>query len=119
MPFSSSLLVLAVIGHWSSVNQVRCGSVLAFQHHDVNRVNQSVTKAQQKRMEAELDEHARAADVAVAAGAPEQRPRRAAYARANEAMDAMEQRAGPFTIRKTIHEYEYEYTGFLTITIHE
>ena len=81
MPFSSSLRCVG--GHRSLVvGQSSQWSVLAFQHHDVNRVNQSVTKAQQKRMEAERDEHARAADVAVAAGAAEQRPRRAAAARA-------------------------------------
>ena len=37
-------------------------------------------------------EHTRAANAAVTSGAPEQRPRRAAAAAANEAMDELEQR---------------------------
>ena len=48
--------------------------------------------AQRRRMAAERDEHNRAADVAVAAGALEQRPRRAAATAANAAMDVLEQR---------------------------
>ena len=45
--------------------------------------------AQRRRMAAERDEHNRAADVAVAAGALEQRPRRAAATAANAAMDVL------------------------------
>ena len=48
--------------------------------------------AQRRRAAAERNEHNRAADVAVEAGALEQRPRRAANAAANAAMDALEQR---------------------------
>ena len=40
----------------------------------------------------ELHSIPRAADMVVAAGAPEQRPRRAAAAAANAAMDVLEQR---------------------------
>jgi hypothetical protein len=48
--------------------------------------------AQRARAQAERAEHGRAADTAVATGVPEQRPRRAAAAAANERMDAMEAR---------------------------
>ena len=48
--------------------------------------------AQQRRAETERAEHAKAADVAVSNGAPAQRPRRAAAAAANEAMDDMDRR---------------------------
>ena len=44
------------------------------------------------RAAAECDEHNLAADRAVAPGVPEQRPRRAAAAAANTAMDVLEQR---------------------------
>ena len=50
-------------------------------------------QALRERAAAERAEHARAADVAVADGAPERRPRRAAAAAANAAMDALEQRS--------------------------
>jgi hypothetical protein len=49
-------------------------------------------KAQRKRAEAEKAEHHRAADAAVANGAPARRPSRAAAAAANEKMDALEER---------------------------
>ena len=49
-------------------------------------------KAQRKRTEAEKAEHPRAADAAVANGAPARRPPRAAAAAANARMDALEER---------------------------
>ena len=48
--------------------------------------------AQRRRATAERDEHNRAADTAVAAGVAEQRPRRAAAAAANAAMDVLAKR---------------------------
>jgi hypothetical protein len=48
------------------------------------------TRAQQTRAAAESAEHDRAADAAVANGAPAQRPSRAAATAANAAMDALE-----------------------------
>ena len=49
-------------------------------------------RAERKRAETESAEHARAADLAVANGAPARRPQRAAAAAANAEMDAMEER---------------------------
>jgi hypothetical protein len=51
----------------------------------------TATRAQQKRVEAENAEHARAADVAVANGAPARRPVRGAAAAANARMDALDE----------------------------
>ena len=59
---------------------------------DFEEPEPQVRDAQRRRAADERNEHTRAADMAVAAGAPEQRPQRAAAAAANAAMDALEQR---------------------------
>ena len=86
-----------VIGHRSSVNRsIGQWSIDACfppdADADFEEPEPQGHDAQRTRAAAERDEHVRAADLAVAAGIPEQRPRRAAAARANAAMDALEQR---------------------------